>query len=404
MGRLVETLGRLTESEKRLLPVDTLRQGVDGIFDTLRNTVFLLVAIQYFHSSDRLNSLISISLALGMLAGLFLTPFLEKRFSPRAIMVALSWAVSLSLAVPIFFSGGTVYALGASTAIFFTSLRIPFQTGYYSECYRVDRMARLMSVGTLTMILVATGSSWLFGHLLEGNLELYRYILLFASFASGVNALSLRRLPRGKESTAARQPFWKNIRLIWEEPRFGIASFSWMIMGFANLWSMPMRTVFLADPVRGLGLEPLTVLLILGIIPGIVRLLGNFVWAHLYDKAPFVVVRISMNLLIGLGIFFFFMSRRLWIIALGSVLIHAALGGAPFIWNLWVTRLAPPGETRRYMSVHTFLCGIRGVAGPPLAFLFIQSHEIQQVGMISAGLSFVAVLILLPLFSPRLRF
>ncbi|MDC7220899.1 MAG: MFS transporter [Spirochaetales bacterium] len=404
MKRLKKRLPRLTEGEKQLLPADTLRQGVDGIIDTLRNSVFLLVALQYFQLSDRWNSLISISLALGMLTGLFLTPFLEKRFSPRTILIVLSSLMAAGLLLPLVISGGEVYALSVTGAVFMSSLRIPFQTGYYSECYRSDRMARLMSLGTLSFILIATASSWIFGRLLDGNLASYRLILLISGLAVGINTVFLRRLPPGKEPVAKRQPFWKNLRLIWEEPRFGIASLSWMIMGFANLWSLPMRTVFLADPERGLGLEPLTVLLILGIIPGIVRLLSNFIWAHFYDKAPFVVVRIIMNTILGLGIFFFFVTTKLWIISFGAALIHLSLGGAPFIWNLWVTRLAPPGETRRYMSVHTFLCGIRGVAGPPLAFLFIQNHEIQQVGMISAALAVVAVLTLIPLLSPKLRF
>jgi hypothetical protein len=402
--KLLEPFRHLTESEKDLLPVDSLRQGVDGIFDTLRTTVFLLVAIQFFHAPDHWNSLISISLAVGMLGGLFITPFLETRFHPRTILVVLTSLISLALFIPFLVPGGKVYALSVSCAISFTALRIPFQTGYYSECYRADRMARLMSVGTLVMILAATGSSWLFGHMLNWNLSNYRYILLFASLASALNALSLRRLPLGTESTQKRQPFWKNIRLIWEEPRFGIASFSWMILGFANLWCLPMRTVFLADPERGLGLDPLAVLLILGIIPGIVRLISNFFWAHFYDKAPFVVVRIIMNFILGWGIFFFFISTKIWVITLGSILIHTSIAGSPFIWNLWVTRLAPPGEIRRYMSVHTFLAGIRGLAGPPVAFWFIQTHEIQQVGMISSGLALLAVLALLPLFNKKLLF
>ena len=69
----------LSHSGKTLFPADTLRQGVDGIFDTLKTTVFLLVAIQVFQTSDHWNSLISMALDGGMLAALLLLPlFLPK--------------------------------------------------------------------------------------------------------------------------------------------------------------------------------------------------------------------------------------------------------------------------------------------------------------------------------------
>ncbi len=396
-GKKENLFRELSQSEKILLPVDTLRQGVDGIFDTLKNTVFLLVAIQFYHAGDHWNSLISAAVAGGMLAAIFLTPFLEKRFFPRTILVVSTFLMALSLLVPLAVPGEEAYALGISFCLFLTSLRIPFFTGYYSECYRADRMARLMSVGTLIMFLLATGSSWLFGHMLEQNLRAYRSILILSALLIMANGFFLMKLPAGNEPAAGKLPFWENLKLIWQDPRFGIASLSWMVLGFANLWSTPIRTVFLSDPERGLGLDPMTVLLILGIIPGIVRLLSNFFWARFYDKAPFVVMRMAMNIIIGLGFFFFFISRNLWIIGLGSILIYMSLAGAPFVWNLWVMRLAPAGEARRYMSVHSFLCGIRGLAGPPLAFLFIQSHDIREIGMISVVLAFLSVIILLPL-------
>jgi len=394
----------LNDSERTLFALDTVRQGADGFVDTLRNSVFLLVAIQFFQSPDRWNTAISTAPAAGMLAGLFITPFLESRFRPRSILTVMTLLMAAGLGAPLLIPGVFPYTVGVSLCLFVFSLRIPFLTGYYTECYRPDRRARLMSTGTLIMILVATGTSWLFGHLLDRNIGNYRTILLLSALLFAGNALSLGKLPPGVAAPPTGRPFWTNLSLIWKDPRFGIASFSWMILGFANLWSMPIRTVFLSDPDRGLGLDPLTVLLILGIIPGVVRLLSNYFWAHFYDKAPFVFLRMVMNFLIGLGIFIFFISRNLWLIGLGSVLINLSLAGAPYIWNLWVTRLAPPEEVRRYMSVHSFLCGIRGVAGHPLAFLFIGNHDIQTVGMISTVMAMISVIALFPLISRKLRF
>jgi predicted MFS family arabinose efflux permease len=398
-------LAKLNEKERLLFPVDTFRQGSDGIFDTLKNTLFLLVAIQFFAMPDSLSSLISIAPALGMLAGLFVIPELEKRLSPGTVLALFSLLMGFSLLVPVFLQDRLVYALSVSFCIFLTSLRVPFFAGFYDECYRIDRMAQLMSLGTLTLILVATGSSWLFGKILEANLENYRFIFLFSGILFILTALLMKRLPPSQHVMPIRkEPFWKNLKLIWQDRRFGITSISWMILGFANLWSVPIRTVFLSDTERGLGLDPMTVLLILGIIPGVARLVSNFFWARFYDRSRFVMVRLMMNILIGLGIFLFFITRNIWVIALGSSLISISLAGTPFIWTLWVTRIAPKGETRRYMSVHSFLCGLRGLIGPPLAFAFIQSHDIKRVGMISAGLALLSIIALLPLFMKRFHF
>lgn len=395
----------LNESERQLFGVDTFRQGTDGVFNTLKETVFLLVAIQYFAMPDSLNSLISISGALGMLAGLYLIPALERRFAPGRILAGLSLVMGLSLIVPVFIPGRAVYAVAVSVGIMMTSLRIPFFSGFYDECYRVDRMAQLMSIGSLISILVATGVSWLFGTLLDMRLEFYKPILMVSGVLFVVTAWILLGLPPSRHRAPERsEPFWKNISLIWKEPRFGFASLSWMLVGFANLWSVPIRTVYLSDPERGLGLKPMTVLIILGIIPGILRLLSNFLWARFYDKYRFVVVRMTINVLLGLGIFLYFLTSNLAVISLGAALIYLALTGGPITWTLWVTRIAPPGETRKYMSVHAFLAGLRGLAGPPLAFAFIQSHNIQTVGKISVVLALLSVLALLPLFREEYRF
>jgi Na+/melibiose symporter-like transporter len=111
-------LAKLNEKERLLFPVDTFRQGSDGIFDTLKNTLFLLVAIQFFAMPDSLSSLISIAPALGMLAGLFVIPELEKRLSPGTVLALFSLLMGLSLLVPVFLQDRLVYALSVSFCIF----------------------------------------------------------------------------------------------------------------------------------------------------------------------------------------------------------------------------------------------------------------------------------------------
>jgi hypothetical protein len=45
-----------------------------------------------------------------------------------------------------------------------------------------------------------------------------------------------------------------------------------------------------------------------------------------------------------------------------------ANAGGNVTWALWVTKLAPKHAVAEYMSVHTFLTGMRGLVAPALGF------------------------------------
>ena len=66
------------------------------------------------------------------------------------------------------------------------------------------------------------------------------------------------------------------------------------------------------------------------------------------------------------------------------------------MWNLWVTKIAPPGRSQLYMSVHSFFTGLRGIIGPLAGFLFINHFNIQGVGLLSFALILVSIFMLLP--------
>ncbi len=176
-------------------------------------------------------------------------------------------------------------------------------------------------------------------------------------------------------------------------------SVSWFLMGFANLWTLPLRVVYLAESDRGLGLSALTVSVMMGIIPNAIKITMNRVWAGLFDRIGLIHYRILVNVFIGTGILLFFSTRNLIVVHIGNILINVGLAGSPFIWNLWVNKVAPEGESHRYMSVHTFLAGVRGILAPFLGFSFIQSYSLAAIGYTSAGLVLTSILLLIPLIS-----
>ena len=70
--------------------------------------------------------------------------------------------------------------------------------------------------------------------------------------------------------------------------------------------------------------------------------------------------------------------------------------GGNVIWSLWVTKFAPAESVGEYMSVHTCLTGVRGIATAFIAFPLILWIGPFGVGMIGAGLILLSSLWLMP--------
>ena len=252
------------------------------------------------------------------------------------------------------------------------------------------------------MTVVGIGANFVFGEFLERSLSSFRWICGASGILITASALFLRRIPSTPPSIKGGGNPLKNLKTVFEYPAFGYVLASWFVFGFANLWSAPLRMVYVAEAERGLGLSPLTVLLIMGVIPNIVRLPMTRLWAHLFDRHDFIFVRILMNGFTAVGLLLFFLTGSIWVILLASIFINVGLAGARIAWTLWVTRFAPPGKSQVFMSVHTFLTGLRGIIGPQLGFLFVGRFPLKTMGFISFGLALAAISMLIPFLGSRL--
>ena len=167
-------------------------------------------------------------------------------------------------------------------------------------------------------------------------------------------------------------------------------------MGFANLWTLPLRVDYVTAPEWGIEGSAIFVAMIITIIPETIRMVLIPFWATLFDKMNFVLLRMILNLLFGFGVLSFFITSNPWVICFGSALIGAAFAGGSIAWNLWVTKYAPPGKAGAYMSVHVSLTGIRGTIGPILGYWTVGLIGAQNIGILSFAMMFFATLMLIP--------
>jgi hypothetical protein len=170
----------------------------------------------------------------------------------------------------------------------------------------------------------------------------------------------------------------------------------WMVMGFANLMMMPMRVEYLANPRYGLVLNAQQVALLTTVIPSIARLVMGPLWGWLFDRANFFVLRMVLNMGFALGILTFFTGGSTVGLIAGALIFGISFSGGDLAWSLWVTKFAPADRVADYMSVHTFLTGVRGVFAPMLAFQLVTNLSLGSMGLVSAALILIATLMLVP--------
>src|SRR5207253_2990230 len=92
----------------------------------------------------------------------------------------------------------------------------------------------------------------------------------------------------------------------------------------------------------------------------------------------------------------FFMSNSLLGMIGGAIIFGISSAGGDVAWSLWVTKFAPPGRVADYMSVHTFLTGVRGVMAPAVAFYLIHQLTLGLLAGLSSILIVAATLLLVP--------
>jgi hypothetical protein len=297
-----------------------------------------------------------------------------------------------------------VYAVIVTAAAAFFTSKMPFLLGVYEENYMPCRRGRLFSTAMLTLITVSLTCNFVFGKLLKADIGNYVYTLMFAGVTGITSAIIIFNIPSSNPVGAnGRNPF-RNFSLIYKRPIFGYILLVWFIFGFANLWIRPLRVVYLAEAERGLDLSPMTVLIIMGIIPEATRLLFTRIWAKLFDRVNFIVLRIALNLFLAAGVLIFFISNNPVIIGVGSFFSGMGFAGGAIAWHLWVTKVAPKGEAHIYGSIHTFLTGLRGIIGPYIGFLFIYSFSIRTIGITSCMLIIFSIILLIPIIKEGKKF
>jgi len=373
------------------------RGACDGILATGAQTFCLFIAIRLFDASENIKSAIASAPFLGMFCSLLLVHYLSAggwRKSTCGATPSLITGACLALAA--YVDSIEVYAICVVLAYLCRSALIPFVTSIYGDNYPPKKRGVSFSKPLMTAVGVSSAFGFFGSLILEYDISYYRWLFAVLGLAGLIKAWAIFSMPsRTIENMPHKNPFG-NLKYLFQDPSFGYVLLTWFIMGFANLWTLPLKVDYIASSKYGIEASPFVVALILTIIPDSFRFLFIPFWAKLFDRMNFIVLRIVLNLSFALGIGLFFISKNLVVIGMGSAFIGFSFAGGYIAWSLWVTRYAPPGKTAAYMSVHVFLTGVRGTIGPVLGYWTASQIGTFNIGILSSAMMVFASIMLIP--------
>lgn len=377
------------ETTDRTFRNELLRSIPAGVLETLGSTFGMLVAVRVFGAGALAKSTFLSASSGGLIASLFVVPLLLRwRSTVNRIAARVQFMAAACLAVSACYPRSeTVFIAASSCGLFLFALQVPLLTQIYRLNYPEHRRGKLFALTATSRSLAAAVFGFAGGWLLGWRLDSYAWLLwafAVAAAAAGCWTYRLPAMPWRMPEGSGRSLF-SSWRWVKADRDFRTLLISWMIMGVGNLIAWSLFVEFLANPRHGHSLPTSTVAWLTGVVPVVFRVGFTYPWGVLFDRVNFFVVRASLNVVFALACLCYYCGGALgWWVA-GMALFGIAGAGGNVTWSLWVTKLAPKHAVAEYMSVHSFLTGLRGMVAPYLAFAMIDVMSFPAIGIVCAA-------------------
>ncbi len=360
-------------------------------------TFALLVVTQHFNGSSFAKGLVPAAFMIGLLStpiALFYLPRLRVR-SAKICSINYFLAGFLFVISSLGKDSLWLFLTSGALAAALLAQQMPLLVHIYSTNYASAIRGKRVAYAITLSVAIAPIFGWFGGQFLEADLAQFPALFQLMAFACIVSGLCIHQVPSEVLRRSPKSNPLTHLSLVWKDKVFGAILAMWMILGFGNLSTMPLQIEYMTSPSHGIQATSTQIAIATIVIPSIVRILATSIWGHLFDALNFFLIRglASVILLVSMVVFFF--ADTLAGIYLGSAGYGLALAGANVNWSLWVTKFAPEGEESNYMTVHSFMTGIRGLLAPFIGFYMISFFSIREwttIGALLVGLSIILIL------------
>lgn len=373
---------------------DKLRAPFYGILEAGWSTFALVIAIRYFEAPDKYKSFIAGAWSMGFL------------LTPLTLYLVAKLRYRSSIACACMFGASAVLMVGATLAqslLIFTLLIMlsqiataqqgPLMLQIYADNYTSKERGSRMTVPFILTALCAILFAYFGGKLLDASINYYRILFTVITLAAVGAAWAVSRIPSKALTTEHIGNPWQSFSLIWKDRLFGYLLGSWMLLGFGNLITLPIRVEYLANPNYGVNASNTTIAFLVLIVPATARVLSTKLWGSIFDRLHLITTRNLLNVFFLLSITCFFFTTNLVLLTLAMALLGFAMGGGKIVWSLWVTKIAPDEKASSYMSIHMALTGFRGTLAPFIGYWILSQSAPKVVAIV--GLVLIALSVVL---------
>ena len=318
--------------------------------------------------------------------GFLIVPFCNIDKKPVTIVFWAQIAAGILFISAGFCSASFVFALAFLTAFLANALTHPpfasIMRSIYPQSIRASLVSFIHSRIFLVAMLFTLISSWL----LDINPLFYRIILPVAGLASIASAFCIRKIrlddynPANKDDSSKSASFLRSVHsILKEDTEFRNFMFGFFMFGFANLMLIPVLTLYLTDT---LNVSYQSFAKVQGIAPWVMLIICTPLWGRFVDRYNPVMCRGVFTMVWSLAPLMFFLSRDITLVYVGMLIEGVVKGGSNLTWLLGVMYFSPQHHVPRYMKVHLFLCGVRGLVGPFLGVALVTLVGIKAVFLI----------------------
>ena len=384
------------EITRRTFRLEMWRSVPVGVIEYMFVPFAGLVALDYYGASDAQKAFLLAVSQVGLVASLIIVPLVRKLgWMANGTAAVFHFAAAAGITLAAAFPGSlTVFLAGLGFGMFAFMLPLPLMTQIYQANFPTSHRGKLYATTTVFRGVIAVGFALAAGWYIDRDITNFRSLLWLFAAVSVWGALLIARMPPVHVSAGSRNPFTA-FRWLRDDRKFRLLIFSWMLMGLGNLTSLKIWVEYFANKDYGNNFSVWEVTLLTVVIPSIVKLVFTYPWGWLFDRVNFYLLRVALNTLFTAAVLVVFFGKGFWVIAIGTGLQGFAFAGGNIAWSLWVTKLAPAEHTAEYMSVHTFMTGLRGVAAPFIGFALLRDYG-AGVAVFSAVLMTLSSLVLIP--------
>ncbi|MCF7675672.1 MAG: MFS transporter [Akkermansiaceae bacterium] len=386
------------EEQRRTFSLELVRALPQGVVETSVSTFALFVAIRIFDMPPWMKAVIVGSGSMGLLLSLFTVQIVRRLGCSVNAMAGAIWLISAAgfgVAASSENHAGCYFG-GICSAGMALALAAPLMSQIYRKHYPDTLRGRLFSFSALVRAAVAGLMGWAAGLWISARGGAFSPLfwtyalccLAMAGCVFGMAPVVLRR--------SVKLEWFDAFRHVANDRPFRKLLIVWMILGLGNLLGWALFVEFISNPRYGFDFDAQRVGMITSTVPMLVFIVCVIPWGMVFDRLPFYRVRALVNLFFLAGILCYYSSGSLLGLCVGIGLHGIARSGGNVLWSLWVTKFAEGDRVVEYMSVHSFLTGLRGVLAPLIAFTAAEYLGPLWVAWASTILIVVSTLMILP--------